>query len=312
LLTFLFVREETPVAKAGREFEVLVARIERRLSPMGAVIKSPDRLPDKITGQLREVDASIRYQTGNETTLVTIECRDRASAQDITWLEQIKSKKESIGADQTIVVSRRGFTEPAQLYAQHHGLLLRKMTDVTEEFILQCLRGLKVFIREIRTTMISYNIGFTPAPEDAGLSQLSVSTEVEIALEKNLPFATSRDGSPVSLSELYDEALPAFRDRLSELVDEENRNNAFGAQIVEKNAELDVYCDGVTVETVRGPRLIELIIFGVKCIVVHSLLPSLTPVRYSDQNNKVLESFSTTKDPESNVNINVRFNWDAL
>ena len=48
-----------------RDFEKLVARIEKLLAPSGASIKSPDRLPDKTTGQLREVDGTIRYQVGS-------------------------------------------------------------------------------------------------------------------------------------------------------------------------------------------------------------------------------------------------------
>jgi hypothetical protein len=36
--------------KQWREFELLVARLERLLAPEGATVKSPDRIQDKITG----------------------------------------------------------------------------------------------------------------------------------------------------------------------------------------------------------------------------------------------------------------------
>ena len=61
-----------------RELELLVSRIEGALAPAGAVIRSPDRIPDLITGELREVDVSIRYRVGSVELLVTVECRDGA------------------------------------------------------------------------------------------------------------------------------------------------------------------------------------------------------------------------------------------
>ncbi len=48
--------------KLGRDFEEMVARIEERLAPNGAIVNSPDYITDKVTGQPREVDASIRYK----------------------------------------------------------------------------------------------------------------------------------------------------------------------------------------------------------------------------------------------------------
>jgi hypothetical protein len=63
---------------AWREFEKLIARIEQAMAPSGAEIKSPDRIPDRVTGELREVDASIRYKVGTCPILITVECRDRS------------------------------------------------------------------------------------------------------------------------------------------------------------------------------------------------------------------------------------------
>jgi hypothetical protein len=77
-----------------REFELLVARIEKQLSPLGAIIKSPDSIIDKVSGSPREVDASIRYVVGSTPILITIECRNREKLQDDTWIEQLAKKKE--------------------------------------------------------------------------------------------------------------------------------------------------------------------------------------------------------------------------
>src|ERR1043165_7781512 len=56
--------------KAWRDFEELVARIEALYLPTGAIVKSPDRIPDKDTGRLREVDVSIRMTVGSTVILI--------------------------------------------------------------------------------------------------------------------------------------------------------------------------------------------------------------------------------------------------
>ncbi len=67
------------MSKDWREFEKRVARIEAALAPSGAVVKSPDRVRDLVTGSYREVDASIRYKVGTVPVLITIECRKRTT-----------------------------------------------------------------------------------------------------------------------------------------------------------------------------------------------------------------------------------------
>jgi hypothetical protein len=102
-----------------REFERLIARIESDAGPKGLIVRSPDRLRCKLTGRLREVDASIRAKIGTTEMLVTIECRRRSKLQDVTWIEQLATKKSSIGADRTIAVSASGFSTEAQIAASH-------------------------------------------------------------------------------------------------------------------------------------------------------------------------------------------------
>jgi hypothetical protein len=114
-----------------REFERLIARIEADAGPHGLVVTSPDRLRCKVTGRLREVNASIRAKVGTTEMLVTIECRRRSKIQDVTWIEQLATKKTSIGADRTIAVSVSGFSSEAQTAASHSGITLRKVSDLT-------------------------------------------------------------------------------------------------------------------------------------------------------------------------------------
>lgn len=123
-----------------RAFEKLVARIEQSAAALGRIVRSPDRIRDRATGRLREVDVSIRSSEGVSATLVTVECRKRRRAEDVTWVEQLAAKKASIGADRTIAVSAVGFSQSAAKAAAFHGIELRKLTDITADDINRLLQ----------------------------------------------------------------------------------------------------------------------------------------------------------------------------
>jgi hypothetical protein len=123
-----------------REFEKLVARIEADAGPLGLTVVSLDRIRCKITGRLREVDASVRMKLGTTGILVTIECRRRTGKQDVTWIEQLAAKKQSLGAARTIAVSSTGFSAEAVNAAHYHGIDLRQLSDVSAEDINQLMR----------------------------------------------------------------------------------------------------------------------------------------------------------------------------
>ena len=97
------------------------------MAPRGAIIKSPDRIKDKVTGEDREVDVSIRYQIGSVPILITVECRDRNKPQDDTWLEQLATKRWKVGAAKTIAVSSSSFTAPAITHARLQGIEVRRL-----------------------------------------------------------------------------------------------------------------------------------------------------------------------------------------
>jgi hypothetical protein len=124
---------------AWREFEKLIARIEQAMAPSGAEVRSPDHIPDKVTGQLREVDASVRYKVGTCPILITIECRDRNSIQDVQWIEQLVEKKRSVGAAMTVAVSSSGFSEPAVKKAAASGIEIRTLAEVAPDEFVQWL-----------------------------------------------------------------------------------------------------------------------------------------------------------------------------
>ena len=118
-------------------FERLVARIEETVAPLGAVVRSPDHIPDRLTGQSREVDASIRYRLGTTDVLIIVECRRRSRTQDVTWIEQLATKSKSIGANKTIAVSATPFTTPAYRVAELNQIELRTLGEATPAELTQ-------------------------------------------------------------------------------------------------------------------------------------------------------------------------------
>lgn len=192
--------------KQWREFELLVARLERLLIPEGVTVKSPDRIQDKITGTWREVDASIRCQMGTVPILITIECRDRSGVQDVTWIEQLASKRDSIGAAKTIAVTSSNFTGPAIELARHKGIEIREISDVTDEEIkgLAMITGIEnhVFRKIVKDVAVNVD-GDEPS------SPLKFTARVQdlISNDKiNAPvFVRCSDGKALSVGNLIDE-----------------------------------------------------------------------------------------------------------
>ncbi len=153
-----------------REFEKLVSRIEQAMAPTGASVKSPDRIPDKVTGELREVDVSIRYKIGTTPVLITIECRDRSSTEDVRWIEEIAEKKRSIGASITVAVSSFAFTKPAISKAASLGIEIRTLADMTAEDFIKWLRFQNVVLSAHKWSLVELALELYDAPSDAELS----------------------------------------------------------------------------------------------------------------------------------------------
>lgn len=184
-----------------RQFEILVAQIESALLPRGAIVKCPDRLPDLVTGQLREVDASIRLNVGSTQMLITLECRDRVAAQDDTWIEQLATKKLKIGAAATIAVSSSRFSEPATRSAKLFGIELRTLKPLNEAEAKDWVEktGIKAEFREWRFSDVKFLLNDAPAEVELAddlLSRLDESFyEAVIATSKS-------NGHPLTLGEL--------------------------------------------------------------------------------------------------------------
>lgn len=123
------------MARKGRNFEIAYADLFD-LNEIYYNISSPKYLIDKVTGEKREVDVFANYkdESNNERSIV-IECRDRNQIQDVTWIEQLITKKNDLGIDLLIAITTNKFTKPAIDKAASYGVILEKGELINENTI---------------------------------------------------------------------------------------------------------------------------------------------------------------------------------
>ncbi|NPE28396.1 hypothetical protein HNV12_10575 [Methanococcoides sp. SA1] len=121
------------MVRKGKDLEETVSLLHKILSKDEYEITSPDYIADKITGQLREVDISIKATIGSVSIIIIIECRDRKSKEDSMWIEQLVTKCKDLNVQKVIAVSSNDFTEPAKAKANHHGIETRTLNRITVE-----------------------------------------------------------------------------------------------------------------------------------------------------------------------------------
>lgn len=127
------------MARKGREFEKLIQRIERAINPKETKVESPGYLKDIDTDKDREVDVLISYLDMPHPFLIAVECRDRQGNEDVTWIEQLIEKRNSVTVDKVIAVSSKGFSLGAIKKAKSHNiqtLNLSKLPPDVEQVIL--------------------------------------------------------------------------------------------------------------------------------------------------------------------------------
>lgn len=84
----------------------------------------------------REVDVVLEINLGPHNLMIGIECRKRKHKEDVTWIEQLVTKKECCHFNRLIAVSSEDFTEPAKILANLKGIELRLFKDFHPEEII--------------------------------------------------------------------------------------------------------------------------------------------------------------------------------
>jgi hypothetical protein len=189
------------MARAGRDLELTIKKLEECNLPIGAKINSPGFLIDRITGQSREVDILIEQKIGTFDIKIVIECRDRKSSQDTTWIEQLKTKFDDIKADRIIVVSSGKYTSQAIEKAKFYNIELRRLEEINSDLIKSWWKVEFVNLHFTQINIISAGVVIDDEPEDELPNIIS-----KLDLNKEI-FYSSKDDRFFSLNAIVTGAI---------------------------------------------------------------------------------------------------------
>lgn len=194
------------VMAAWKEFEKFVARIETALAPRGAVVTWNDGIRDLDTGELRQLDATLRYKIGSCPVLIVFECRKRAEDQDVTWIEQADSKRRSVGADVIVLVSSSGFFEPAIVKsAKWPAIQLRTLADQDADKFASWVQVNEGVVIEDEYSLAELEIETWGESETVTFDS-SAAAQIRERGSKATIFTRAGDGATLSIDQIVQEA----------------------------------------------------------------------------------------------------------
>ena len=151
------------MSKPGRKLEKIVRDLEKFLGDSNLEVKSPDKLFDYASESYREVDISIKGKLGTHPILIVIECRDWGKPQNVTWIEQLKTKRDGIRANKMIAVSTSGFSLNAEKLAENYGIGIRNVNDIDAKELPRWLPNTEVVY--ILNNFEVQKVGYVVKPE---------------------------------------------------------------------------------------------------------------------------------------------------
>lgn len=117
-----------------KKFEKLIAGIHM-LTSQGAEVKFDDHIPDRVTGEDRQIDVSIRFKHGLYPYLAIVECKDHGSRNvSMETVEAFHTKMGDVGAARGIMVSPKGFQTGAIKKAKFYNIELFTLTEIKSDW----------------------------------------------------------------------------------------------------------------------------------------------------------------------------------
>ncbi|HET7463943.1 MAG TPA: restriction endonuclease [Longimicrobium sp.] len=182
-----------------KEFEQLVARLHAACLP-NAVVEHNVKLFGRRSNRMRQIDVLIRTTTGPYTTLIAIECKQKARAVGIGQVDEFSAKLSDIGAIQGIMIARK-FDAGAKSAALSHNIRLLSYREAERTDWQRLLRDWAPFYL--------VKVEFTALPEF--VDSLSREVPLEAVIEDT-------DGSTLGmLRDFYDDVNTAIRHDSSKL-----------------------------------------------------------------------------------------------
>ena len=117
--------------KRTNVFQEVVAIIHEHMAG-DAVVQESAMLPDRMTGEQREVDVVIRSKVAGHEVIVSVEAAARGRKADTPWVESLVCKHRDLPTSQLILVAEAGFSGPARKKAEAHNAVALSPEDLTD------------------------------------------------------------------------------------------------------------------------------------------------------------------------------------
>lgn len=118
-----------------QEYQDAVGELYAHMDEIGEVKKNIF-LPDKITGQLRQID--VWWEIKGKGHGILIDAKMRKEPLDVKDIEEVLALTNAVGANKAIIVTVNGWTEPAEKKAKYCGMDLRilKLEDALKIIVM--------------------------------------------------------------------------------------------------------------------------------------------------------------------------------
>lgn len=110
-----------------QEYQEAVAVLYEQTDGFGNVRRNV-MIPDKITGQPRQIDALIELEAKGHQIKLVVDAKFYSSPIDVKDVESVLALTESVGAHKAIIVAANGWTAPAAKKAEFSGCDLEILT----------------------------------------------------------------------------------------------------------------------------------------------------------------------------------------
>lgn len=120
-----------------QEYQESVGILYEQMAVFGTVSKNIT-IPDKVTGQPRQIDVWWEMKIENHTFKILIDAKKRKEKIDVKDVEEIIMLAKAVNADKAIIVTNNEWTKPAEISANFNGLDLRLFTiDEATDLIVE-------------------------------------------------------------------------------------------------------------------------------------------------------------------------------
>lgn len=110
-----------------QEYQEAVGQLFEQMSEFG-VVKKNITIPDRVTGQARQVDVWWEMKVGEHSFKILIDAKKRKDKIDVKDVEEIMMLAQSVNADKAIIVTNNLWTKPAEKRANFDRMDLRILT----------------------------------------------------------------------------------------------------------------------------------------------------------------------------------------